>query len=355
MDKRWQQLAVILVNYSMQVKAGERLMIAMQEIETLPLVRAVYEQAVKAGAHVQVQFVSDYLRHSLMRYGSPEQVAWLPEIEAYGMDWADVYLGLRGAHNPHEFSDVPTEVLAAHQKAMGAISTMRWQKTRWCLVRVPDESLAQQAETDLETLTDTFFSACLRDWESESADWRRIAALLSQGSRVRLTGKDTDLCFSTAGRTWLIGDGHVNMPDGEIFSAPVTASLNGHITFEGENVFANRPVGGIRLAWRSGALVEAFARVNDDLLQQVLATDTGARLAGEFAIGVNYGLDRFCHDFLLDEKIGGTVHIALGRAYPACGGDNMSAIHWDLIKDTRRRGAVYLDGEKVFENGEFLI
>lgn len=355
MDQRWQQLAVILINYSAQVTQGERVMIAMHEVETLPLVRAVYEQAVQAGAFVQVQFVSEDLRRSLMRYGSHEQVSWVPEIEAYGMEWADVYLGLRSAHNLHEYTEAPAPVLAAHQKAMGVISTLRWQKTRWCLVRVPDESLAQQAETDIGTLTDTFFSACLCDWEVESGRWRKIAGALDKGSHVRLTGKDTDLSFSTAGRTWLVGDGRVNMPDGEIYTAPVTSTLNGHITFELPNVFGGRPVTGIRLAWHDGILVDASATEHNDLLQQVLATDTGASLVGEFAIGTNYGLDRFCHDFLLDEKIGGTVHIALGRAYPECGGDNKSAIHWDIIKDTRREGAIYLDGEKVFENGVFLI
>ncbi|MHB1356683.1 MAG: aminopeptidase, partial [Anaerolineae bacterium] len=172
---------------------------------------------------------------------------------------------------------------------------------------------------------------------------------------VRLTGVNTDLSFSTAGRKWLVGDGRVNMPDGEIYTAPLTATLNGHITFELPNILGGRAVTGIRLAWRDGNLVEATAAENDDLLQQVLATDAGARLVGEFAIGTNYGLDCFTHDFLLDEKIGGTVHIALGRAYPECGGDNQSAIHWDIIKDTREEGVIYLDGNKVFENGAFLI
>ncbi|MHB9031979.1 MAG: aminopeptidase [Anaerolineae bacterium] len=351
MDKRWQQLAEILVNYSARVKPGERVMLAMQEAETLPLVRAVYEEAVKAGAHVQVQFVSDYLRRSLLRYGTPEQVGWVPEIEAYGMQWADVYFGLRGAHNPHEFADIPADRIALHQGAMGAVSSLRWQQTRWCLVRVPNAALAQQAETDLETLMDTFFAACLRDWPAESGRWQQAANLLNRGQRVRLLAHDTDLSFSTMGRTWVVGDGRLNMPDGEIYTAPITASLNGCISFELPQWYGNRPVGGIHLAWRDGVLVEAAAAQNDDLLQQVLATDPGARLVGEFAIGTNYGLTRFTSDFLLDEKIGGTVHIALGRAYPQCGGDNVSKIHWDLIKDTRLEGSLYIDDRLVMENG----
>jgi aminopeptidase len=355
LDKRWDQVADVLVHYSTGVKAGERVMIAMHEIETLPLVRAVYEEAVKAGAHVQVQFLSEYLKHSLIRYGRKEQIEWMPEIEAYGMEWADVYFGLRGAHNLYELADVSPELLAAHQRALGKISALRWQKTRWCLVRVPDESFAQQAESDVETVMDFFFSSILRDWEIEATDWRRIANVLGQGEEVRLVGKDTDLRFSTRGRYWLVGDGHVNMPDGEIYTAPVTHTVNGHIYFEFPGVLGGRLVPDIHLEWKDGQLIQAHASQNEGFLREILATDAGASVIGEFGIGVNYGIDRFCKDILVDEKIGGTVHIALGRAYAGCGGDNQSALHWDIVKDTRAEGAIYLDGRKVFENGRFLI
>jgi aminopeptidase len=355
MDKRWVQLADIMVNYSTGVKAGERVMIAMHEIETLPLLRTVYEAAVKAGAYVQVQFLSDYLRHSLLRYGSPAQVEWTPEIEAYGMAWADVYFGLRGAPNLYELADIEAETLAGHQKAMGQISTLRWQQTRWCLVRVPNERFAQQAETDLETMLDLFFEASLRDWPAEARRWYEVVARLETGRQLRLVGRETDLTFSVAGRKWLVGDGHINMPDGEIYTAPINETLNGTIYFEFPGVLGGRLVPDIRLVWQAGQLVEATASQNQAFLRQVLSTDAGASRLGEFGLGVNYGLTRFCKDILFDEKIGGTVHIALGRAYPACGGDNESAIHWDIIKDTRQAGLIYLDDRKIFEDGQLLI
>ena len=190
MDRRWKQLGDILVNYSTEVKPGERVMIAMREPETLPLVQGVYEAAIKAGAFPQVQFLSETLRHSLMKHGNQDQLAWVPEIEAYGMEWADVYLGLRGAHNLYEHADIPADGLAANQAAMGKISTMRWQKTRWCLIRVPNAALAQQAETDLETMMEMFFAACLIDWEAASRDgarwpdgWREAARYASSDGR----------------------------------------------------------------------------------------------------------------------------------------------------------------------------
>jgi aminopeptidase len=355
MDKRWHQLADVLVNYSSAVQPGERVMMAMKELETFPLARAVYEASVKAGALVQVQFLSDVLWHAQMRYGSHDQVAWLPEIEAYGMEWAHVYFGLRGAHNPHQFADIDAGTLATHRRAMGKVSSLRWEKTRWCLVPVPTAALAQQAGADLDTITDMFFGACLRDWPSEAARWRCIAEALNQGTAVRLVARDTDLSFSIEGRTWAVGAGHFNMPDGEIWTAPVNRTLNGHIQFESPGVLGGRLVEGIRLAWQDGTLVQASATSNEDYLQRIVNADAGASLLGEFAIGCNEAIDRFCSDILLDEKMRGTVHIALGRAYPQVGGTNQSAIHWDIIKDTRQEGAIYLDGQKVWEKGHFLI
>jgi len=330
-------------------------MIAFSEVETLPLVRAVYEECVKAGGLVEVLFRSDYLDHSLMRHGSRSQIGWVPEMEAYGMEWANVYFGLRGAHNLHEFADIPGDVLALHRRAMGEISSLRWKKTRWCLVRFPNEAFAQQAETDIETVMNLFFNSTLRDWSSESKRWREIAAVLNKGADVRLTGRMTDLRFSVKGRKWIVWDGEYNMPDGEISTAPVENTVSGHIQFERPAVLAGRLVNDIRLEWQEGRLLTASASNNEGFLRQVISSDDGSSKIGEFAIGTNYGIDRFCNDILFDEKIGGTVHIALGRAYAECGGTNVSSIHWDIVKDTRQEGAIYLDGAKVFENGHFTV
>lgn len=355
MDRRWKQLGELLVSYSTAVKPGERVMIAMVEPETLPLVQSVYEAAIKAGAYPQVQFLSETLRHALLRYGNSDQINWTPEIEAYGMEWADVYIGLRGAHNLYEHADIPSEVLAANQAALGRISAKRWQQTRWCLVRVPNAAFAQQAETDLETMMEMFFAACLMDWTGASQEWRRMAAKLEGSREVRIVGRETDLRFSVAGRKWVVLDGKLNMPDGEILTAPVNSTLNGRIYFEFPGVLGGRLMHDIRLAWADGRLVAASASTNDDYLQHIVRSDPGASLLGEFAFGTNAHINRFCKDILFDEKIGGTVHIALGRAYPNCGGDNQSAIHWDIVKDLRQEGAVYVDGRVVLEQGKLLL
>lgn len=355
MDKRWIQLANILVNYSTKVQPGERVMISMRETHTLPLVKAVYQACIENGAYPQVQFLSDYLDRILMIDGNHEQITRVPDIEAYGMEWADVYFGLRGAHNLYEFSDVRPEVLADYRKVMGTISSLRWEKTRWVIVRVPNEDFAQQAETDVETITDLFFDACLQDWSAETLRWEKLADQLNQGSEFHLIAKGTDLRFSTRGRKWMVGDGRYNMPDGEIFTAPVEKSVNGYMAFEFPGVLGGRLVPNIKLKWENGELIQATASDNEDFLQQIISADEGAGKVGEFAFGTNYSIDRFCKDIFYDEKIGGTIHIALGRAYPICGGTNQSKIHWDIIKDTRLEGEVYMDGRKVFEKGKFLF
>jgi aminopeptidase len=353
-DRRWSQLGEILVNYSTQTQAGDRVLIVMREPETLPLVSAVYEQAVRTGAFPQVQFTSAYLERALLMHGSDDAIARVPDLERSGMEWADVSISLRGARNPYELAGIPTERLASHKRAQGAISALRNAQTRWVLVRVPNEAFAQAAGMNLGAAMEFFFEATLRDWEDESRRYQQIRDLFQSASRVRIAGRDTDLTFSTAGRTYVVGDGHINIPDGEIYTAPVDDSAEGVITFEYPGLYAGRAIEGIRLELRAGEVVAATAGSGEEFLQQILAIDGGARRIGEFGVGVNFGIDRFVGDILFDEKIGGTIHLALGRAYAECGGKNRSSLHWDLVKDLRSEGVIELDGRPVLENGHFL-
>ena len=354
-DPRWGQLAEILVDYSTRVKPGDKALITMMEVETFPLTLAVYELIAKRGAYPQVQFASAYLEKALMEHGSKELLEWVPDQEVHGMQWADVYFGLRGARNPYEFASISGEKLAAHKRAMGQVSALRNESTRWVLVRVPNESLAQAAGMSLSAMMDFFFMATLRDWSAEVARYDEIRTVFQSAKTVHIEGAGTNLTMSTAGRTWVIGDGSMNMPDGEIFTAPVDDSAEGTIFFEFPATYAGVGIEGIRLEFKNGEVVSASADRNGDFLQQVLAIDDGARRLGELGIGTNFGIDRFIGDLLYDEKIGGTCHLALGRAYPACGGTNQSSIHWDLVKDLRTEGAIRLDGEVVFEKGRFLF
>lgn len=353
-ESRWEQLADILVNYSTAVKPGEKVQITMMEVDTFALARTVYARAIQAGGLPHVEFQSAYLERDLMLYGNQEQLDWVPEMQAHGMEWADVYIGLRGARNPHEFTGIPSEKIVAHKRAMGIVSSLRNQ-TRWVLIRVPNESFAQQADMSLDEMMEFFFKATLRDWTKEFKRYKELQQVFQAAETVRILGKETDLSFSTKGRTYVVADGHYNMPDGEIFTCPVDDSAEGNIYFEFPGVFVGQRIDGIKLEFSKGEVVKAMAESNEELLHELVKMDEGSKRIGEFGIGTNFGIDRFCYDILYDEKIGGTIHIALGRAYEECKGVNQSALHWDIIKDLRKSGEIYLDGKKVFENGKFLV
>lgn len=353
-DKRWYELARILVNYSTKVNRGEKVLITMVEPETFPLTKAVYSEVIKAGGLPFVEFQSAYLERDLMLYGDDNQISWINEMQSYGMEWADVYIGLRGARNPNEFLDISARKISSHKKSMGAISAMRNELTRWVLIRVPNESFAQQASTNYESMMEFFFNSTIRNWEEDSKKWHTIKEKFQRAENVRITGKGTDITFSTKGRLYEVADGHLNMPDGEIFTAPVDDSAKGEIYFEFPGVYMGKLIEDIVLKFNHGVVVEASASKNEDLLFELLNVDEGSKRLGEFGVGLNYGIDRFVYDILYDEKIGGTIHLALGRAYKENNGINQSSIHWDIIKDLRKEGAIYLDGKKIMENGLFL-
>jgi len=351
-DKRWDQLGKSLVEDSLKIQKGEKLMIAMYETESYPLALAVYKYCVIAGGFAQIQFMSEGIKHQILKYGSDEQISWIPEIEAYGMEWADAYIALRGAFNMNECYDIPNAKVAAYQKAMGVVSTLRWQKTRWALIRVPNERFAQQSNVDLEKIMDMFFDSCFIDWPPLMDEMSRIAAILEKGDKMRVLTDDTDLSFSVKGKAWRPSDASGNIPGGEIFTAPVWETVNGHIFFNFPATIGGRIINGLKFYFENGTCVKAEADNDLDYVNAILDSDEGARRIGEFAFGTNDKVDVCTTDILIDEKMGGTIHMAMGRPY-----DNIytSSIHWDIIKDTRENSKIYLDNELIFEDGKFLI
>ncbi len=352
-DKRWKTLGELLINYSLGVKSGEKLMIAMYEIETYPLALAAYEACVKAGGYPQIQFMSEALKHKILKYGNDEQISWVPEIEAYGMEWADHYLALRGAFNMYECFDIADEKLAAYQKGQGIISSLRWKKTNWSLVRVPNERFAQQAKVSYEKIMDMFFEACNQDWADYARRWQRIANVFDKGNRIRVVGEKTDFSFEFTGEKWNVLDNRINIPDGEFFVSPLWHTVQGHIFFEFPATLGGRIIENLHLEFTNGVVTNVDASTNLEFVDRILTTnEPGARRCGEFAFGTNPAIDIPTTDILWDEKMAGTIHIALGRPY---NGAYDSAIHWDIVKDTRNNSTIYLDDAVVFEDGEFLL
>ena len=354
-DKRWKKLGAVISGYCLDVQPGDKVAIAQYEPETWPLALGTYEAVIKAGGYPQIQLKSENLRRAFMKYGSEAQYSWAPELEILSMEWADKYVALRGGYNLDIYHDIPANVLSANQTAHGVVSTARWKNTRWSLTRVPNAAFAQQAGLDLETVTDMYFNACLLDYEKDFNTWIEWAEKLQGTEEVHLTGKKTDLRMSIKDRPWGTPSARGNMPGAETDCAPHELTVNGHIYFENPGVLGGRLMHDLYMEWKDGELVKASASTNEDYLHKILNTDEGASRIGEFALGFNDQLTTFTNDILWDEKMYGTVHIAMGRAYARRGGTNESAIHWDIIKDLRQEGELVIDGKKVISGGKLLL
>jgi aminopeptidase len=233
---------------------------------------------------------------------------------------------------------------------------------RWVYTLYPTNAYASDAEMSLAEFEDFYYRACLADdsdplaaWRRASEECRRLADWIQGHEEVRVTADGTDIRLGIGGRTFVAADGKHNMPDGEFFTAPVEDSVQGEVSFHLPAMIGGREVSGVRLRLESGRVVDASAARGEEYLVSLLDTDEGARRLGEFGIGTNYGIDRGTRDVLLDEKIGGTVHMAVGASYPECGGENKSAVHTDLVCDLRRGGRIEVDGEPFQENGRFLV
>jgi aminopeptidase len=245
--------------------------------------------------------------------------------------------------------------MAVWSKTVNPVSEIILKKDNWVIVDYPTNALAQDAEMSLEEFEDFVFSATNVDWKKESRRQDKLKAILDKGKQVRIIGEDTDLTFSIKGRQGIKCCGHRNMPDGEVFIAPVETTTKGYVKYTYPAIKGGREVTGIKLWFEKGKVVKATAEKNEAYLNKMLQTDKGAKYLGEFGIGTNYNIKRFVKQILFDEKIGGTVHLALGRAYKEGGGKNQSAIHWDMIKDLKVGGEIWIDNRCIQKNGKFTF
>ena len=264
-----------------------------------------------------------------------------------------MYISLRAPENLKMLSSVDPAKQVLAQKARRPFLDVVLQK-RWVLCELPTPALAQEAGMSIEEFEDFSFGAVSVDWPAMRAELQRRKAQFEAGREVRIVGRDTDLRLGIAGRTWIPDDGKHNMPGGEIFTGPIEDSVEGEIAYDFPAVYGGREVDGVRLRFKAGRVVDASARAGEDYLIKMLDADEGARRLGELGIGTNYGIQRFSKSVLFDEKIGGTIHLAVGRSYEETGGTNESAVHWDMVKDLRTDGEIQIDGQVVQRNGRFL-
>lgn len=359
-DPRIPQLAELLVDRCLAVQPGWQVSVRATPLAR-PLVREVARAIGRRGAYYlpRINWGPDRFRVDVdWALEAPlELLEELPPVEAHAVEAEDARLTIRSPEDVHAGSELPPERRALLQKAMEpAARRARSLDVRWAVVQFPTEAAAKEAGMTLAEYEDFVYDACLLDWDAEELRMRRIKERFDAAERVRIVGDGTDLELSVAGREGIVSSGLRNMPDGEVFYSPVEDSAEGTVSFsEFPAVYLGQQVEGARLVFREGRVVEATARSGQEFLRQVLATDDGASRLGELGLGCNPRITRFTQNVLFDEKIDGTVHLALGGSYTYAGGRNESAIHWDMVKDLRPGGELHADGELVQRDGRWLI
>lgn len=356
MDLRTQKLAKLLVNYSVNLKPNERVIIS-GSTEAEELIKALYKEAILKGAHPILKVSISGLSPFFYKYAKKHQIERFPDEVDYNVKKAQKYIGILTEANTRELTSCDPKKITAREKITHPISDYivnQKDKIRRCTVGFPCQALAQEAEMDLTEYENFVYSACLQDWNKIGKQMDKILKKFKANSNVHLIGENINLKMLVHGHKAVADKGEENMPGGEIFMAPVRESLNGWIKFEYPAIRDGKEVSGIFLKFESGKVTEAKAEKNEEFLKEMLSTDENASYVGELGIGFNPKITKFTKELLYDEKIIGTIHLALGMAYKENGGGNDSAIHWDIVKDMKK-AKIILDGKVIQENGLWKI
>jgi aminopeptidase len=364
-DARYDRLAALILDHSLRLGPGEVLRVDADTVAEV-LVLALHRAAIERGAHPYAALDLSGLKELLVRHGSDEQLEFVSPIALREMDTIDASITIWSETNTRSFSRADPDrrqrqLAAERQVAMRRRDRIARGEHRWCGTLCPTEAHAQDAEMSLADYEEFVFRACHVHDEDPVGHWANVgeqlqarAEELGSVRELRIVGEDTDLTAVVEGRTWRAAHGRQNMPDGEVYTSPVEGGVNGTIRFGLPAVFNGREIDNTRLRFEDGRVVAAEAAGGEDYLSSLLDIDEGARGVGELAFGLNYEIDRFVRNILFDEKIGGTMHLALGMGFANLGGLNRSALHLDLICDLREHGEVYADGELVWRDGHFL-
>jgi aminopeptidase len=356
MDSRTRKLAKLIVSYSVHVKKGENVIIS-GSTEAEDFISALYKEVILKGGHPILRISIPGLSPFFYKYASDEQIKNFPEIFDYTVKNAQKYIGISTESNTRELTSIDPKKITARAKVTRPILdyiVKEKDKIRRVTVGYPCHALAQEAEMDLTEYENFVYGACLQDWKKAGKHIDRILSVFKKGKNVHLIGEGVDLKFKIHGDKAAADKGEENMPGGEVFMAPVRESLNGWIKFDYPAIESGKEVSDIFLRFENGKVIESSASKNQDFLKQMLSVDENASYVGEFGIGCNPKINKYTKDLLFDEKISGTIHLALGMAYKENGGGNDSAIHWDIVKDMRK-AKIVLDGRVVQEDGKWKI
>src|ERR1051326_5843320 len=354
-DPRYTKLAKLLVEYSTELKRGDRVLLDMMDVPdefSIQLLRA----ARKAGALPIIEARHTRLNRELLRETNQEHAALLRDLELFRMKKVQAYIAVRGSANANENADVPGDRMALYSRVTRPVLNYRVNKTRWCVLRWPTPSMAQGASMSTEAFEDLYFDVCTMDYRKMARAMGPLERRMKKADRVRIKSPGTDLSFSIKGIGAKMCKGDRNIPDGEVFSCPVKNSINGRIQFNTPTLYAGTKFENVLLEFKEGKVIKASSN-NTKRLNEILDTDPGARYTGEFSLGFNpYILTPMC-DILFDEKIAGSLHLTPGQAYEDCDNGNRSAVHWDMVLIQRPDwggGEIRFDDELIRKDGTFV-
>lgn len=357
MDSRLEKLAENLVNYSCKVKKGEKVLISMSGFEALNLVKALVKEVYKVGGVPFVDISHNSVQRELLKGASEEQYKLLADVDAQKMEQMDAYIGIGAQSNNSELADVDSEKLSIYNKiySQKVHSEIRLKK-KWVVLRYPSNNMAQAAGTSLEAFEDFYFRVCNLDYGKMSKAMDNLVELMNKTDKVRIVGKGTDLTFSIKDIPAIKCDGEMNIPDGEVYTAPVKDSVNGVISYNTPTEYQGASFDNVRLEFKNGKIINASAN-DSERANKIFDTDEGARYVGEFAIGVNPYITKAMKNILFDEKIRGSIHFTPGNAYEDADNGNRSAIHWDLVMIQTEEyggGEIYFDDKLIRKDGIFV-
>ena len=367
MNNLWEKYAKVLVDYSVKVQKGELTVIRTDSYQSQPLVKEIYKQVLLKGGHPVVRMGVEGLGEVYIKNATDEQLEYIDPMTEIEYEKAKNLISIGAPLNVKNMARQDSKKLAKRSGVMKHLSEKMLKRSadgdlNWVIADFPTHALAQEAKMSLDEYTDFLIKACWLHIDDPVAKWKeigekqeKIAEYLNSKSKIRITGDKTDITFNVAGRKWKSCAGEYNFPDGEVYTSPVEDSASGQIYFDFPQIYRGNEAQKVLLTLENGRVIKAEAEKGEEFLNNMLDMDEGSRFVGEIAIGTNEMIQDVTGNILFDEKIGGSIHMAVGASYPDTGGKNVSGLHWDLIKNMKNDGKIFADDVLIYENGKFLI
>lgn len=367
MSNLWEKYAKVLVDYSVNVQKGELTIIRSDSQLSQPLVKEIYKQVLLKGAYPVVRIGVEGLNEVYIKNASDEQLEYIDPMTKIEYEEAKNLISIGAPLNVKSMAKSDSKKLAKRSSVMRSLSEKMLKRAangelKWVIADFPTNALAQEADMSLDEYTEFLTKACYLYLDNPVEKWieigekqQKIADYLNTKSKIRIVGEKTDITFNVAGRIWKSCAGECNFPDGEVYTSPVEDSANGQIYFDFPQIYRGNEAQKVLLTLENGKVVDAKAAKGEEFLNNMLNMDDGSRFVGEIAVGTNENIREITGNILFDEKIGGSIHMAVGASYPDTGGKNVSGLHWDLIKNMKNGGQIYADDVLIYENGKFLI